>query len=188
MNKWDLLVQINAMPNAKRSYRDDVTKFVTENLETIPFLVEFIFGDQKKVAIRSSWILELVCLQNINYLAPKIDYFITNINRPSDESILRPLAKICFLLVTACYSKTDIAVKSQLTEAHKKKIIEVAFDWLINRHNVANQVYAMDTLFLLAKEYDWIPTELKLVLEKHLLSGSPGYQVRAKRILKNLNI
>ena len=188
MNKLDLLVQINSMPNAKRVYRDNVTKFVIENEETIPFLIEFTFGDQKKVAIRSSWILELVCLQNINYLVPEIDYFISNLDRPSDESIIRPLAKICFLIVTACYSKTDNAVKSQITEQHKNKIIEVAFDWLINEHNVANQVYAMDTLFLFGKEYDWIPTELKLVIEKQILSSSPGYQVRAKRILKNLNI
>jgi len=188
MNKADLLVQINAMPNAKRVYRDGVTAFVIENKETIPFLVELTFGDKKKVAIRSSWVLELVCIQNINYLVPKLDFFIENIDRPSDESILRPLAKICFLITQAYYSKINHQVRLKMTEKHKNTIIEVAFDWLINEHNVANHVYAMDTLFLFGNEYDWIPTELRLILEKHLPLASPGYQVRAKRILKKLNI
>lgn len=188
MTKSDLILQINEMVNAKRIYRDAVTKFVIDNKETIPFLVELTFGDQKKVAIKSSWVLELVCLQNINYLDSSIDYFIDNIDRPSDESILRPLAKICFLIAKAYFSKTDNLIKSKITESHKNKIITLSFDWLITDHNVANHVYAMDTLFLFGKEYNWIPTELMLVLEKQIPDASPGYQVRAKRILKKLNI
>ena len=188
MNRLDLLAQINALTNAKRIYRDQVTKFVIENEETIAFLVEFTFGSQKDVAIKSSWVLELVCLQNINFLAPNLDFFIENIDKPSDESILRPLAKICFLITEAYYFNADKLIKLKIKENQKNKIIEVAFDWLINKHNVANQAYAMDTLFLFGKEYNWIPTELKLVLEKHIMNASPGYQVRAKRILKKLNI
>ena len=79
-------------------------------------------------------------------------------------------------------------IKAKMTDRHKNKIIETNFDWLIDKHKVANQAYAMDTLFLFGKEYDWITTELQLVLEKHIQSGSPGYQVRANRILKKLNI
>ena len=188
MTKSDLILQINEMVNAKRIYRDAVTKFVIDNKETIPFLVELTFGNQKKVAIKSSWVLELVCLQNINYLGSSIDHFIDNMDRPSDESILRPLSKICFLIAKAYFSKTDNLIKSKITEGHKNKIITASFDWLITDHNVANQVYAMDTLFLFGKEYYWIPIELKLVLEQHIPDASPGYQVRAKRILKKLNI
>jgi hypothetical protein len=188
MDKLDLTAQINSMRNAKRIYRDSVANFVIENLETFPFLVELTFGDQKEIAIKSSWVLELVCLQNIDLLTPYIDYFTENIDKPSNESILRPLAKICFLIAKAYYSKTDHQIRSGLTEQHKNKIVEVTFDWLINDHKVANQVFAMDTLFLFGKEFDWIPNELKLVLEKQIQCGSPGYQVRAKRILKKLNI
>lgn len=187
MNRSDLIVKIKSMPNAKRSYRDEVTNYVIENMSTFPFLVELTFEAQKKVAIKSSWVLELVCIQNINFLASDLDYFAENIDKPSDESILRPLAKICYLLTKAYYSSSDNKIKSSFTEHHKNKIIETNFDWLINKHNVANQAYAMDTLFLYGKEYDWIAPELRLVLEKHILSGSPGYQVRANRILKKLN-
>lgn len=188
MSKSDLIAKINAMPNAKRSYRDEVTNYVIENISTFPFLVELTFKAQKKVAIKSSWVLELVCIQNINFLASDLDYFVENIDQPSDESILRPLAKICYLLSKAYYMKSDNKIKSRFREHHKVKIIETNFDWLINKHNVANQAYAMDTLFLYGKEYDWITTELRLVLEKHIQNGSPGYQVRANRILKKLNI
>ena len=188
MNKSDLIAKINSIPNAKRSYRDEVTYFVIENIETFSFLVELTFGNQKKLSIKSSWVLELVCLQNINYLAADLDYFVENIDKPSDESILRPLAKICFLLTEAYYSISDNMIKAKMTDRHKNKIIETNFDWLIDKHKVANQAYAMDTLFLFGKEYDWITTELQLVLEKHIQSGSPGYQVRANRILKKLNI
>jgi len=188
MNKPDLIEQINSIHNAKRIHRDRVTNFVIENIETFPFLIELTFGEENEVAIKSSWILELVCLQNINFLASNIDYFTENIDKPTDESILRPLAKISYLITKAYYSKSENKIKSKVTEKHKARIIEVSFDWLINKHKVANHTYAMDTLYLFGKEYDWIQNELILVLEKHIQSASPGYQVRAKRILKKLNI
>ena len=188
MNKSDLTAKIRSIPNAKRIYRDEVAYFVIANIETFSFLVALTFENQKKVAIKSSWVLELVCLQNINYMAADLDYFVENIDKPSNESILRPLAKICFLLTKAYYAKSDNMIKSRLTEDQKNKIIETNFDWLIDKHKVANQAFAMDTLFLFGKEYEWIRLELRLVLEKHILNGSPGYQVRANRILKKLNI
>ena len=66
----------------------------------------------------------------------------------------------------------------------KEKIIVVNFDWIIENHKVATQVFAMDTLLILGKKYDWVHNELKLILEKNTSSGSAGYQAHAKKILK----
>ena len=188
MNKKELIEQIHSMPNAKRIYRDNLTQIVIENDETIEYLIDLIFENEKKIAIKSSWILELVCLENIDLIARYLDVFSKNLNKPTHESVLRPLSKICFLITNAYHSQVDNKIKNLISEEIKTKIIEVNFDWLINNHNVANQVYAMDTLFLFGNEFDWIHDELSLVLEQNILQGSPGYQVRAKRILKKLNI
>jgi hypothetical protein len=188
MNKIDFIALINSMPNAKRIYRDSLAKFAIENDEAIEFLVDLTFENEKKTAIKSAWVLELVCLENIDLIAKYLVFFSENINKPSHESILRPLSKICFQITNAYYSKSDNKIKNIISDKIINNIIEANFDWLINNHNVANQVFAMDTLFLFGKEFHWIHDELKLVLEQNILEASSGYQVRAKRILKKLNI
>ena len=188
MMKSELINLIELMPNARRIHRDKVTDFVLRNKQYIKELLELIFGDNKKLAIRASWILELVCVNDVKLLEPFFNYYIENLQKPKDESIIRPLAKICFLYVDEFTSVDRPSNNIFISEINKNKIIEVCFDWLINKHNVANHIYAMDTLYLLGNQYKWVHTELKLVLERNISTGSPGYQVRAKRLLKKLNI
>ena len=186
--KSELIDLIEMMPNARRIHRDKVTDFVLRNKQCMEWLLELTFGDNKKLAIRASWILELVCVYDVKLLVPFFNYYVENLQKPKDESIIRPLAKICLLYVHEFSSILSPSNNLFISEIHKNKIIEVCFDWLINEHNVANHIYAMDTLYLLGNQNKWVHTELKLVLERKISTGSPGYQVRAKRLLKKLNI
>ncbi|MCF6297636.1 MAG: hypothetical protein L3J08_06585 [Flavobacteriaceae bacterium] len=187
MNKNDLINEIISIKNAKRIYRDRATSFVIKNPEIFPFLLELTFENEKRMAIKSSWVLELVCFENINLLIPHLNYFVENLHNVNHESMLRPLSKICSFIANIYDLSNQNEIKKKLTTENKIQIIEVSFDWLIGNHKVATQVFAIDTLFLLGKYFDWVHTELKLVLKQNINKGSAGYQVRAKRVLERLD-
>ena len=121
-------------------------------------------------------------------MAQHLNYFTANLEKFDHESMLRPLSRICFFIISSYYSLGTNEINKYLTSENKIQIIEVNFDWLIENHKIATQVFAMDTLYLLGLEIEWVHQELKLVLEQNLNSGSPGYQVRAKRTLKKSNL
>ncbi|MDH3322223.1 MAG: adenylosuccinate lyase, partial [Flavobacteriaceae bacterium] len=180
--KIDLTDQIDLLKNAKRIYRDTATDFVIKNPEVFPFLLEMVFDhDNKRAAIKSAWVLELVCQKNIFLIQNHLDYFIDHIYKIKDESALRPMAKVC-----AFIAESNTAKEFRLTEDQKEKMISANFDWLIGQHKIATQVYAMDTLYLLGKEFNWVHDELKLILEKNTSASSAGYQAHAKKILHRL--
>ena len=188
MNKERLIEQINTIKNARRIYRDNGALFVIQNPELFPILLELIFENKTNIAIKSCWVLELVCMEKIDPIIPHLNYFTTNLNKPNHESMLRPLSKVCYFIINEYRSSNYNEIKKNLTSKNKIQIIEANFDWLIDKHKIATQVFAMDTLYLLGSEFNWIHRELKLILEQNIISGSAGYQVRAKRILKNLNL
>lgn len=186
MNKEDLINQIESIKNARRVYRDNAAKFVLENPELFPFLLELVFENKIKTAIKASWVLELVCMEQIKLMALHLNYFTERLKKLDHESILRPLSKICFFITNTYCSSNSNQINKNLTMQNKTQMIEVNFDWLIENRKVATQVFAMDTLYFLGLEFDWVHQELKLILEQNLSKGSPGYQVRAKRTLKKL--
>ncbi len=187
MIKSDLIAELNTIKNAKRIYRDKSAEYVLDHPETFPFLLQEVFNLVSPLSIKAAWILELVCENNIQLLNPHLNYFIENLPIITNESAIRPLSKICNFIAIAYSKRQDISLLDQLTEYHKEKMIEISFDWLINDHKVAAKVYAMDTLFLFSKEFDWIRQELLLVLQQNYSKGSAGYKSHAKMIINEIN-
>jgi hypothetical protein len=73
-----------------------------------------------------------------------------------------------------------------LSPIPREKIIEACFDWMINDEKIAPKAYAMNTLFLLGRDYDWIHPELVMILERDYQMQSSGFKARARRILKQI--
>ncbi|MEN8187650.1 MAG: adenylosuccinate lyase [Bacteroidota bacterium] len=187
MNKNDLIKELRTIKNAMRIYRDKSADFVLSHPETLPYLLEIIFENPKdRISVKASWILELVCLKNPLLIAPHLDYFTDNLQKISHESALRSLSKICMFISKAYYLKKENDLIDMLTINHKEKIIELSFDWMIDNQRVAIQVYAMDTLFLMGTEFDWIHPELKITLQQNISKGSKGYKAHAKMILSKI--
>jgi hypothetical protein len=113
-----------------------------------------------------------------------LDFFSSNIHRVHLDSAVRPVAKVCEFIVKAYYAKEDNLIKQHLSSAHKERIIEACFDWLINDEKVAPKAYAMQTLYLLGQDYDWINPELQQVLSGDFHKESAGFKARARHILR----
>jgi len=184
MKKSRLIQELEAVKNAKRIYRDKAAFYVLAHPEDMSELINLIFDVKSPLHIKAAWVLELACVEKISLMGPHTTAFLKNMKLIVDESALRPVSKVCFFI-----SKTYFSDGNKWFELDKEsvdQIIECNFDWLIEEHKVATQVFAMDTLQLWGKQYKWVEEELKLILQKKTNSGSKGYQAHARKLLKNL--
>ncbi len=172
--------------NHSREKRLFYANLVIDNPELIPSLLEILFRVDDKISPRAAWVLEFMCGVKLEAIIPYLDVYTENIGRVHLDSAVRPVAKICEYLIIAYYSKTETKIKSELLPRHREKIIEACFDWMINDEKIAPKAYAMHTLFLLGKDYDWIHPELALILERDFQMQSSGFKARARHILKKI--
>ncbi|WP_299528830.1 adenylosuccinate lyase [uncultured Lutibacter sp.] len=187
MNKEFLILQLNNIENAKRVNRMRVTSLVLKNEELFPFLIAIVFELNDKTAIKAAWVLELVCELKLNLLLPHLSYFTKNIKHLKHDSAVRPASKICMFLAQTYASKNNILLKKIITKFHIDSIIEISFDWLISDRKVATKAYAMQTLYLLGKNYDWVHEELKLIIKQNMANESPAYKARGRMTLDLIN-
>jgi len=169
-----------------RANRLKYANMVIAQPELIPKLLEILFLVDDKVSCRAAWVFEFMCGEKLEEIIPHLNHFTDNINKVYLDSAVRPAAKVCEYLVKAYYSKEEHAIRGSLTSQHKEKIVEACFDWMINDEKIAPKAYAMNTLFLLGKEIDWIHSELTLILERDFQMQSSGYKARARHILKKI--
>jgi hypothetical protein len=169
-----------AQGTAHRKSRDENTTFVLAYPEYIEDLAKIACNPKDKNHYKALWIIELISIQKPEVILPIINAFCDALPKYKIEKAIRPSAKICFQLVK-CKNVS-------LTENQEEKITETCLDWLINNVKVAPAAFAMRTLFLLGKKYNWIHDELKLILSKDLDCASPGYRFAVKDILKKLKV
>ena len=187
MTKQDLIQQLINIENAKRINRERVAYLVLDNKELFLYLIEIMFTTDTKISIKAAWVLEIVCEKNLSLIVPYLDYFTKNIGILKHDSAVRPASKICNFIAIEYTSKKDILFKNFLTKIHTDAIVETSFDWLIGNYKVAAKAYGMNALFLLGKNYDWVHTELKLILQQNISNESAGYKARGKITLDLIN-
>ncbi len=183
MTKDFLISQLDSITDTRRINRLRVAKIVLQNRQLFPFLLEIVFDVTNKTFIRAAWVLEFVCNEKLNWLAPHFDYFLQNISKIIFGSAVRPVSKICEFLAKSYNSKKDLFIQNHLSKKHIDLIIEACFDWLISTNKVAVKVYSMQTLYLLGKNYDWVHTELALIIQQNISRESGAYKARGKKIL-----
>lgn len=176
---------LDSVRNAKRVFRDQGSDAILRQPELLPFLIEYLSSDKKDRAIKAAWVLELVCLYEIRLLLPYLERFTPKLSALKHESAIRPVSKICSL-VCQLYTKEPEDFIG-LEPKWKEDVIEASFDWLTGDHKIASQVFAMETLFLLGKESDWIHEELYSILDRDYPNRSTGYQCRARKIMDKIS-
>ena len=165
-----------------RVNRQKIADEVLQNLELFPELMRLCFLTSNKNSAKAFWILELVCYDKLQWLLEYLDFFRSNIKNLTNESAIRPVAKICLLLTVSHFKKKEI----QITENQLQQITETCFDWLMTDVKVASKCYAIRSLHLLGNHFDWIHPELKVILEKDFTSHSAAYKAVGREILKKI--
>ena len=184
MAKSDVIQVLEGIKNAKRLYRDKAANDMLDHIELLPDLMNLVFEVTSPLHIKAAWVLELVCLSQVSAVTPYASSFIGQMHKISNESALRPVSKVCFFLSKHYFLSNKNSF--YLDQNSVDQIIECNFDWLIDEHKVATQVFAMDTLELWGKEYDWVREGVKQILLKKMATASRGYLTHASKLLKNL--
>lgn len=172
--------------SAARIHRLKAAKWVLDHPESFEKLVHFCFKNDKEISHKANWVLEFVCLKNLDILYPHLDFFFENLASVKADSSVRPLSHICELLSIQYYKKKDPTLTAIFSEKHKEKMTEVCFDWLITNQKVACEVRAMTCLYYLGTEKDWIHPELKTIIDQNIHTSSAGYQSRGRKILQKI--
>lgn len=172
--------------NHARENRKKYANLVINNPKLLPIVMDILFDVDDKTSCRAAWLLEFVARENLDAILPHLDRITTEMHKVHFDSAVRPIAKICEYLTIAYYNKHGNNTKQALTLLHKERIIELNFDYLITDQQIAPQAYAMNSLYLLGTEYDWIHPELVQILEKNYPTGSKGYQARSRSIFDRI--
>ncbi len=176
---------LDSVHNAKRVFRDQGTDAILRQPELLPFLIEYLSCEKKDRTIKAAWVLELVCLYEIRLLLPHLENFTSKLRTLEHESAIRPVSKVCSLICLLCEKEPEDF--SGLEPRWKEDVLEASFDWLTRDHKIAPQVFAMESLFLLGKESDWIHEELYSILDRDYSNKSTGYQSRARKIMDKIS-
>jgi hypothetical protein len=171
--------------DATRKKRLEVARAILGNPELLGSLLEIALEENNTTGSRAAWVLEFVIKKEAPLLYPLLDRFSDGLKGVSRESSIRPLAKICEILLMSYYNPQEHS-RPPLTAKHKAAMTEACFDWLIATEKVAPKAYSMRSLMLLGSEIGWVHPQLKGVLEQNYAKGSPAYQARARQVLKKL--
>lgn len=171
---------------AYRKDREFLANKVIHQPESFELLLNTCFQVNDNISYKGAWVLELVCIEKPKLLFPHLDTFISELPKVYKHQAVRPMAKICEVLLTHYYEVNDHPIQKHLTNKHREQLSEICFDWLISNQKVAVKAYAMQCLFLLGKEFDWIHPELKIILEKDFASEQPAFKARARHLLRKL--
>ncbi|MDN3493021.1 adenylosuccinate lyase [Winogradskyella bathintestinalis] len=185
MTKAELYKELSYV-NHSREKRLKYANLVIDYPELIPPLLDILFGVDNEKSCRAAWVFEFMCSKNIETIIPFLDVFTKHMSKVHLDSAVRPVAKICELITKTYYGKDDSKIKDSLTSTHKERLIETCFDWMINDEKVAPKAYSMVSLNLLGTEFDWVHTELVIILERDFQMQSAAFKARARHILKKI--
>ncbi|NNC49368.1 MAG: adenylosuccinate lyase [Flaviramulus sp.] len=172
--------------NASRENRLKYANMVLNDMNLFPKLLDVLYMVDDKVSCKAAWVFEFVCDEYIYALVPHLEIFTNKLKNIHFDSAVRPVAKVCQIIVQTYYSKQPNTIKKTLTLQQQNNIIEACFDWMISDHKIAPKAYSMETLYLFGKDFNWIHPELEQILLQDFQTQSAGYKVRAKRTLKKI--
>lgn len=148
----DILTQQLMQLKAYRKDREKLANFVLNNPDNFERLLNTCFKINENISYKAAWVLEIVCLKNIQILVPHLETFLENLPKVYKHQAVRPLAIVCKEITMRYYTKKMPSLRFVLHKKHRKQLTEICFDWLITNQKVAVKAYAMQCLFLLGQE------------------------------------
>lgn len=187
MTKYSLIKELNDIKNMSKSHKEKVSAAVLSDENLFKSLVEIAFDYDNETSVKAALILEAVCEKRLDWIAYNLPHFTENIAYLKNESAIRPAAKICNLIAKEVNSKFDSPIKVIATQEQIGQIIETCLDWLLNEDiKVASKAHAMEALYFLGNQINWIHYELKMIIERDLEENGPAYSIKATKILEKL--
>ncbi|MBK0383035.1 hypothetical protein I5M32_08695 [Pedobacter sp. SD-b] len=178
MNKKDLEIELKNNHSV-----DDIMNLGFETCDgqiSYQDLLGLCFHKDKQIAFRAAWVLEYAEGFSPEDFLPYAKDFIRVYPDVNNDSVQRHFTKIIMRL-----SSNEYIDFYGLKPDDFENVLAITFEWLLNpKTPVAVQANAMEILFQLSPNFDWVKEELVAILEQKLLSGSAALVSRSKKILK----
>ncbi|MEX2350639.1 MAG: hypothetical protein WD554_07140 [Flavobacteriaceae bacterium] len=113
---------------AYRKDREELANYILDNPDYFQQLLETCSRVDEDISYKAAWILEMVCLNNIQLLIPHLDKFLDNISKIYKPQAVRPMAKICEELTLYYYSKKETTIQFVLSKKQREQLTEICFD------------------------------------------------------------
>lgn len=178
------LTKIIAQTTGYKISRQATADFIIVHHELMDNFMQICFEIQNPDHYKACWAMELIAYEKLDWFQEYLALICSKSKILTNESALRPLSKIIFLLIEAHYKIAKN--KIHFSKEQRQELIEINFDWLITDTKVASKVYAMRSLQLLGKEYHWIHPELQTILTKDFSNHTAAYKSVSKHILKKI--
>jgi hypothetical protein len=170
-----------------REYRPVLAQILHNDPNTAPIFLHGILRNEAPYSSKLALSLEFACRDDLSLIHAVWDSYFSVLETPTLEGSIRSFSKILEMVVRAAYStKVALAKLYPLSYGQKEAITQACFQWLIGPYKVATQAHAMDCLYWLGQDIDWIHPELREVLLQGYPNGSAGYQARARKILDKI--
>jgi len=168
--------------SGRLSDRKAIADLILKNRAVYHYTLEKITTPHSPNIQRLCWSLDIAFLESPLYFREAFPYIVKGLCVQKKDSCLRSLMKICAAM------SQDPYYFSQIKQAPKKSnsLVERALELLTEPHEVAVQVYAMETLFRWRHEFKWIKEHLANLIESQMEWKTAAYKARSKRLLKTL--
>ena len=163
-----------------------MARLIQDTPDLVNPIIDIAYQYKDPISSKACWAIEFAARQDLRFIDNHLDKFLDGMTGVQFDSSVRPMAKICELLILEYYRPNNDVNPSKLSKLHLEQIATACFDWLIGDHKVAPKAYSITCLYHLGKTFDWIHPELKMVLENDYPRGSAGYKARARQVLANL--
>ncbi|MEO5911238.1 MAG: hypothetical protein ABIP95_10145 [Pelobium sp.] len=145
-------------------------------------ILNLCIDPDKQIAFRAAWLLEIAEVMVMDDFKPMVADFLKIYPLVKNESVQRHFTKIMMRL-----TRSEIQEAYAIQSADLENCLNITFDWLLDIQTpLAVQCNCMDIIYRLSYGRHWILEDLKMILEKKLLSGSPALISRSTRILKKM--
>ncbi len=185
----DLEEKLREIDSSQSKRREMVSWILRNKPHYVREMLQWTFNEESEFLVKSCRILEDICERRPEAFFKYMYLFFEQLPNIKNDTALRSCANICKML---CYSHYILKYKyfrDILNEDQRKVMAACCFEWLITNQKVACQAQAMDCLFYLGKDKmgAWIYPELIAILNRDAPNKSPGYQARARKVLKRIS-
>ncbi len=185
----DLEEKLREVDSSQVKRREMVSWILRNKPHYVREMLQWTFNEESEFLVKSCRILEDICERRPEAFFKYMYLFFEQLPSINNDIALRSCANICKML---CYNHYILKYKyfrNILNKNQRKVMAACCFDWLITDQKVACQAQAMDCLLYLGKDKTgaWIYPELIAILNRDAPNKSPGYQARARKVLKRIS-
>lgn len=154
--------------------RDEAMYEILENTQ-MDQLIQCFRSNDKRLAEKSSWILQEISNQYPEALLPYGQQLIAHLNNCNSDAEKR--------FIMRYYNFQPLPD----TDKELTQLMNTSFDWLMNpKEAIAQRAFAMTVLYRISEKIPEIKSELIAVIEAQMEMASSGLKNRAKHTLVKL--